>query len=96
VSNAGAGSQELLVEIYLGGGCHLCEAALEVVERVRRRIPFRLLVKQVEERSEWESAYRSELPVVFIDGTKAFKFKVDEKELVRRLRRRLEHARLAR
>ncbi|HEX9639032.1 MAG TPA: glutaredoxin family protein [Acidobacteriota bacterium] len=77
-----------LIEIYVGGGCHLCEEALAVLERVQHRIPFRLVTHSVESRPEWERAHRGELPVVFIDGKKAFKFRIDPAELERRLRRR--------
>jgi hypothetical protein len=74
--------------LYVGRGCHLCSAALAALERVARRQPFTLEVREIEQRPEWEAAYRLEIPLLFIEELKAFKYRIDEAELLRRLRRR--------
>ncbi|MBI4473227.1 MAG: glutaredoxin family protein [Acidobacteria bacterium] len=75
------------VEIYSRPACHLCDEAKEVIERVRRRIPFSLRVINIEEDQELESKYGTEIPVVLINGNKAFKYRVDEAELEKKVKR---------
>jgi len=75
------------VEIYSRPACHLCDEAKEVIERVRRRIPFSLRVINIEEDQELEAKYGTEIPVVLINGNKAFKYRVDEAELEKKVKR---------
>ena len=75
------------VDIYSRPGCHLCEEAKEVIERVRRRYNFDLQVINIEQDAELERAYGTEIPVVFINSNKAFKYRVDEVELERKVKR---------
>jgi glutaredoxin len=75
------------IEIYSRPGCHLCDEAKEVIDRVRKRYGFELRVINIEEDPALESAYGTEIPVVFINGTKAFKYHVDERELDRKVKR---------
>ncbi len=60
------------VTVYVGRSCHLCERALEVVAEVRARVPFVLDVVDITDDSELEAAYRELIPVVEIDGVRAF------------------------
>ena len=75
------------IDIYSRPGCHLCDDAKEVVERVRLRFPFSLRVIDVETDPELEKAYGEQIPVVFINGNKAFKYHVDEQELEQKVKR---------
>jgi glutaredoxin len=75
------------IEIYSRPGCHLCDEAKEVIERVGRRFPFALSVINIETDPELEKLYGEEIPVVFINGNKAFKYRVDEAELEKRAKR---------
>ena len=75
------------IDIYSRPGCHLCDDAKEVVERVRLRFPFSVRVVDVETDPELEKAYGEQIPVVFINGNKAFKYHVDEHELERKVKR---------
>ena len=75
------------IEIYSRPGCHLCDDAKEVVERVQRRFPFSLRVVDIEMDPELEKAYGEQIPVVFINGNKAFKYHVDERELEQKVKR---------
>jgi len=75
------------IDIYSRPGCHLCDDAKEVVERVRRRFPFSLRVIDIETDPELEKAYGQQIPVVFINGNKAFKYHVDEHELEQKVKR---------
>ena len=75
------------IEIYTRPGCHLCDTAKEVIERVGRRIPFVLSVIDIEKDPELEKLYGEQIPVVFINGNKAFKYRVDEAELEKKAKK---------
>jgi glutaredoxin len=74
------------VVVYGGHGCHLCDIAMEVLERERTRLGFTLTKVDITGDSELEAAHREEIPVVFVAGRKAFKYNVDPGELERRVR----------
>lgn len=73
------------VEIYSKAGCCLCDDAKAVLDRVRADIPFDLQEIDIESDAELLRRYGEQIPVVFIGGFKAFKFRVDETELRRKL-----------
>jgi len=75
------------IDIYSRPGCHLCDDAKEVIERVRRRYAFSLRIINIESDPELEKAYGEEIPVVCINGNKAFKYHVDERELEQKVKR---------
>ena len=75
------------IEIYSRPGCHLCDEAKEVIERVGRRFPFALSVINIETDPELEKLYGEQIPVVFINGNKAFKYHVDEAELEKKAKK---------
>ena len=75
------------IEIYSRPGCHLCDEAKKVIERVGRRFPFVLSVINIETDPELEKLYGEQIPVVFINGNKAFKYHVDEAELERKAKK---------
>jgi len=75
------------VEIYSRPGCHLCDEAKEVIERVRRRIVFSLRVINIETDPELEKKYGEEIPVVFVNGMPAFRYRVDEAEFEKKVKR---------
>jgi glutaredoxin len=64
------------VIVYHAPGCHLCERALEVVEEVRGEVEFELSVVDIAGDPELEARYRALLPVVEIDGERAFTYHV--------------------
>lgn len=75
------------IEMYSRPQCHLCDEAKEVIERVRRQWPFTFRVINIEEDPKLEQAYGLEVPVILINGNKAFKYRVDEADLIRKVRR---------
>lgn len=66
------------VDIYSKPACSLCDEAIEVLERVRARIPFELRIISILEDPALVAAYRYDIPVVFINEQLAFKHRVDE------------------
>lgn len=66
-------------------GCHLCDEAHEVLERVRADVGFDLVRVDITGDPELEAEFREQIPVVFVAGRRAFKYRVDAVELRRRL-----------
>jgi glutaredoxin len=62
-------------------GCHLCERAREVLDRVG--VPYETV--DIGGDPELEARYRDWLPVVEIDGERAFVYYVDEAALRRKV-----------
>lgn len=73
------------VTLYHAEGCHLCERAREQVARVRRDVPFELTEVDIGGNPDLEARYREWLPVVEIDGRRAFVYYVDEAAFRRKL-----------
>ncbi len=93
--SAGTGTQSgpagpaagVRVILYGRPGCHLCEQAQTVIERVRVQIPFELEQRDIESNDAWFKCYLERIPVVEIDGEVVFELFVDERQLERRLSR---------
>jgi glutaredoxin len=75
------------VTLYTRAGCHLCDVAKDVLEQVRRERAFELVTVDVDGDPDLSRAYGEEVPVVAIDGRKAFKYRVDPAVLRERLDR---------
>jgi glutaredoxin len=73
------------VVLYGQPGCHLCDDAREVLERVRREQPFSLVERDITLDDGLHRAYLERIPVVTIDGEEVFEHFVAEPELRRRL-----------
>jgi hypothetical protein len=73
------------VVLYTAAGCHLCDRAREVVERVRADVPFVLEEVEITGVPELEGRYREWLPVLELGGERAFVYFVPEDALRRRL-----------
>ena len=74
------------VILYTRAGCHLCEEAREEIGRVRDKIPFAFRSIDIDRDPELVSLYNEEVPVIFVNGEKAFRYRVDAEELRKRLR----------
>jgi thiol-disulfide isomerase/thioredoxin len=83
----GGGPAGPSVVLYGRPGCHLCEQAQEVLERVQGRVPFSLRGVDIDSDEELFKRYLELIPVIEIDGAKAFELFVDEAQLERLLRR---------
>ena len=65
------------VVLYLAKGCHLCERARGIVAQVRQEIPFDLEEVEIDGDPGLEASHREWLPVVEINGERAFVYHVD-------------------
>jgi glutaredoxin len=75
------------VVLYSRAGCHLCDAARDVLVAERSRSPFELVEVDVAGDDVLEREYGIRIPVVEIDGDERFEYQVDPAELVSILRR---------
>ena len=73
------------VIVYSRRGCHLCEVVKESLTKLSRRGGFTWHEIDVDSDNELRRLYNDEVPVVFIDGRKAFKYHMDEREFLRKL-----------
>lgn len=73
------------VVVYSRKGCHLCEIVKETLTKLQRRGGFTWSEVDVETNDELRRLFTDEVPVVFIDGRKAFKYRLDEREFLRKL-----------
>ncbi|MBV8208202.1 MAG: glutaredoxin family protein [Acidobacteria bacterium] len=73
------------VVLYSRKGCHLCEIVKESLNKLSRRGGFNWLEVDVDSDEQLRHQFNDEVPVVFIDGRKAFKYRMDERDFLRRI-----------
>lgn len=73
------------VTLYTRAGCHLCDEAKERLARARRSAPFDLEEIDIDADPELRARYNEEVPVIAINGRKAFKYHVEEASFLRKL-----------
>ena len=73
------------VVVYSRKGCHLCEIVKEKLTKLERRGGFRWREVDVDADDGLRRQFTDEVPVVFIDGRKAFKYSMDEQEFLKKL-----------
>ena len=76
------------VTLYTRAGCCLCDTAKEQIQRARRSAEFEFQEIDIDSDPELRERYNHEVPVVAINGKKAFKYHVEERAFLRRLRER--------
>ena len=73
------------VILYSRKGCHLCEVVKETLSKLERRGGFIWHEVDVDSDEALRQQFTDEVPVVFIDGKKAFKYRMAESDFLRRL-----------
>lgn len=73
--------------LYHRTDCHLCDEMRAVVEAVNRDVPFALEQVDVDGDVALAAAYGEEVPVLLVNGRKAFKYRVTPAALRARLAR---------
>jgi glutaredoxin len=82
------GGETPQVILYSRKGCHLCEVVKESLAKLSRRTQFTLQEIDVDSDLNLRRQFTDEVPVVFINGQKAFKYRMDEKEFLKKLEAR--------
>jgi glutaredoxin len=73
------------VRLYYAKGCSLCDRAREQLMRLRGELGFDYAEVDITGVDELEAAHREWLPVVEIDGERAFVYFLDEAAFRRKL-----------
>ncbi len=94
---------DLLVEVYKSTDCSrctyaarpsdsrcvTCRDACDTITRVNEDVPFSFKEVDIRTNDDLFRRYKDDIPTIFINGKKAFKFKVDEDEFRKRVRKEL-------
>ncbi len=72
---------------YTRKDCCLCEEMKSTLSQVAGRVPFALEEIDVDTSPALQEKYGNDVPVLFINGRKAFKYRLTAKELEQRLKR---------
>ena len=73
------------VTLYTRSGCCLCDDAKRVLVDARRRADFDYEERDIDADPELLRQYNDEVPVVAINGVKAFKFRLEMNEFLKKL-----------
>lgn len=76
------------VEVFSRPGCHLCDDVVEAIRSSSVADRLRLRIINVDDDPELAARYGEEIPVVWIDGVKAFKYRCTAIEFADRFLRR--------
>lgn len=74
-----------LVTLYTRSGCCLCDDAKLVIAAARRRADFDYDERDIDADPDLLRRYNDEVPVIAINGVKAFKYKVEITEFLKKL-----------
>lgn len=72
--------------LYSRVDCCLCDEMKTIVRQVAERTPLELEEIDVDSSADLQQKYAEEVPVLFINGRKAFKYRVSARQLAARLR----------
>lgn len=73
------------VVVYSRDGCHLCDIVKETLAQVQDDADFQWREVDIDADPDLRQRYNDEVPVVFIDGRKAFKYRMDGRQFLRAL-----------
>ena len=73
------------VTLYTRRACHLCEEAKREIHSARRQAAFDYEELDIDSDPRLLQLYNEEVPVIAIDGAKAFKYRLTAAELLRKL-----------
>lgn len=71
------------VVVYSRKGCHLCDVVKDTLAQVQGDFQWREV--DIDADPELRERFNDEVPVVFIDGRKAFKYRMDPRQFLRAL-----------
>ena len=69
--------------MYSRDGCHLCDVVKETLAQVQGQADFQWREVDIDTDPELRQKYNDEIPVVFIDGRKSFKYRMDARQFLR-------------
>jgi len=78
------------VIVYSRDGCHLCDVVKETLVQLEGEADFHWREVDIDSDPQLRQRYNAEVPVVFIDGRKAFKYRMDGRHFLRALAGRVD------
>jgi len=75
------------IVLYTRERCSLCEKAKAVILAVRREVEFEFREVDIGWSGDLYEDYKHDIPVIEVDGKRAFKYRVQASELKERLSR---------
>ncbi|HEV2293364.1 MAG TPA: glutaredoxin family protein [Tepidisphaeraceae bacterium] len=69
------------VTLYTKPGCHLCDAAAQVIEAVGRRVELRLIKRNILDDPEDFRRYQFDIPVILVGGREVARHRITAQSL---------------
>lgn len=73
------------VIVYSRARCHLCKVVKQTIRRAEGVGTFHWHEVDIDSDPDLQSRFTNEIPVVFIDGKKAFKFRMNQYDFLRKV-----------
>lgn len=83
------------VIVYSRKGCHLCDVVKETLIQLQGDADFEWREVDIDADHDLCAKYNDEVPVVFIDGRKAFKYRMEASQFLRAIAGRRQPGKLA-
>lgn len=77
------------ITLHSKPGCHLCDDAKAVIDRVRAKLPFDLVIKDIRDDAKDFAAYQYAIPVIMLDDREIARYRLTEDQLERALTERI-------
>jgi glutaredoxin len=71
------------VVVYSRQGCHLCDVVKGTLRKLQDQADYRWREVDIDADPELQQKYNDEVPVVFINGRKAFKYHMSAHDFLR-------------
>lgn len=78
-------AEPIVAELYTAEGCSLCDEMRSMVERLRGEFPLAMTEIDIRTDATLNDRFAGVIPVLYLDGRKAFKYRVTEAALRRTL-----------
>ena len=73
------------VLLYTRDQCCLCDQVKQQLRELQKHARFQVTEVDIDRHAELRQRYNQEVPVVFIHGKKAFKYRIDPRQFLKRL-----------
>ena len=73
------------VVLYTRAGCHLCDEAKQILRELQKNTRFEFSEVDIDHDPVLRERFNDEVPVIFVHGKKAFKYRIDARQFLRRL-----------
>ncbi|MBI3950276.1 MAG: glutaredoxin family protein [Acidobacteria bacterium] len=80
-------SGKVRVTIYSRPGCHLCHEAEAAIRGSACQQEVEIEIVNIDDDANLRERYGYDIPVVFINGIKVFKYRISPEEFCRKVRR---------